>query len=197
MSKGCAADTTRRRRARAVENAWNAAGAAQYGPDSGIAAATKDKLEKELFTLDDLLGNTTRFDSVTWNPLDVVDPVLEGLFHFPGADMAHDFSVDTWGWLHGGGIVQDDSYECAEGVRCYPNSTLIAGGDPDALTIGNRIFCKTDCERLLEHELIHVEQFRKERGFALRYIVESIWGGTCTNNKFEAPAYSVGGACKP
>jgi hypothetical protein len=103
-----------------------------------------------------------------------------------------------WGWLVGGGIVQHDSYECAPGVTCYPNHPLIAGGDPEAVTIGNRIFCKKDCDSLLPHERVHVDQRHKEPGFVVRYLIESLLHGTCTANRFEAPAYaSKSGDCTP
>jgi hypothetical protein len=82
------------------------------------------------------------------------------------------------------------------GVWCYPNHPIIAAGDPYAVTYGNHIFCKQDCTEILLHEGVHTVQYGKEPGFAIRYLFESLFNGTCLNHKFEAPAYAAGGSCK-
>lgn len=79
----------------------------------------------------------------------------------------------------------------------YPNHPVPAGGDPAALTIGNRVFCRAECGRLLKHELVHVEQSRGDSLFEIEYLIEALRNGTCTNNRYESPAYDAGGRCTP
>jgi RHS repeat-associated protein len=100
------------------------------------------------------------------------------------------------GWLVGGGVAQRPSRRCAPGVRCYDNFKGYIPGGAQAWTVGNRIFCRRSCNGLLQHELVHVRQWRQGGAFfAIAYAIESVRNGTCRANRYEAPAYERGGSC--
>ncbi len=81
-------------------------------------------------------------------------------------------------------------------VICVNNADTVVPDDAAAVTVGHVIFCETECEGLLDHEMVHVEQY-EEYGdeFLPLYILESAQNGTCTDNRFEDPAYEKGGSC--
>ncbi len=74
---------------------------------------------------------------------------------------------------------------------------MTAPGDPDAVTFGNKIFCKKECKDIIKHELVHVEQYRADNLLPVKYLIEALRNGTCTNNRYEAPAYAQDGTCTP
>lgn len=82
-------------------------------------------------------------------------------------------------------------------VLCVEGAAKAVPEDADAFTLGHVLFCKTVCEDgLLDHELVHVEQFEKYGdSFVLRYIAESAKNGTTCDNKYEVPAYEENKPC--
>lgn len=83
-------------------------------------------------------------------------------------------------------------------VYCVENVDRLPSGDQGAaaVTYGHYIFCRTSCNDLLTHELVHVAQF-EEYGdrFAALYLAEAAQNGTGCANRFELPAYQAEGRC--
>jgi RHS repeat-associated protein len=85
---------------------------------------------------------------------------------------------------------------CGRGVTCYDFSPGAVPDGADALTLGARIFCVAKCQgALLEHELVHVEQYRRTGYFGLDYLAQSVYAGSGCENSWEREAYEKNQPC--
>ena len=93
------------------------------------------------------------------------------------------------------GWAQGDSHKCGDGqkMRCVYNARFVPG-DADAWTLGNTVYCRDDCDDVVDHEAVHADQFAQGGiAFVALYGWEAIFGGTKCGNKYERSAYNEAG----
>lgn len=85
-------------------------------------------------------------------------------------------------------------------ITCVESVTNLPSANPDAgaVTLGHYIFCRSSCDSLLAHELVHVAQWERYGDrFATMYAAEASLNGVNCGNRFESEAYLApgGGGC--